>query len=272
MQVNKTLDNVLNSTLLSTSIFIGSGVYKTYKDYKNADDKYKSKFLVKDSVVLSGAALGLLGYNAASKKILSHKNFKNATHAITHYLINKAKVVEKPVKYVKEITHDLISSFLLCTSGILGALGMDYLLSKTGFEQPENNPDAYEKSRFAAYLDNNIMKDVDENTRDIMYSRITDMPQMRIFATGMIGTQAIDLAKNKEFDKRLKYTTECLINDTLIPIAILSTTTAFTKEVKPLYRIPIIFASLVGGTMFANKLLQHHIDENVYTKKLCKDL
>ena len=262
MHINKKLDNFLNSSLLSTSIFIGNGVYKTYKDYQNADDKYKSKFLIKDSVVLSGAALGLLGYNTAAKKIVNHSNFKNISDRITHYLTNKTKIIEKPVKYVREITNDLMSSFLLCASGILGALGMDFLLSKTGFEQPENNPDAYEKSRFAAYIDNNIMKDVDENTRDIMYSRITDMPQMRIFTTGMIGTQAIDLAKNKEFDKRLKYTTECLINDTLIPIAILSTASALTKSIKALYRIPIIFASLVGGTMLTNKLLQYYIKDD----------
>ena len=103
MQVNKALDNFLNSSLLSASIFITSGVYKTYKDYKSADDKYKSKFLIKDSVVLSGSALGLMGYNFASKRLSNIHIFKNTVHSITNF-ISRAKFSEKPVKYIKEIT------------------------------------------------------------------------------------------------------------------------------------------------------------------------
>lgn len=261
MQVNKALDNFLNSSLLSASIFITSGVYKTYKDYKSADDKYKSKFLIKDSVVLSGSALGLMGYNCASKRLSNVHIFKNTVHTITNF-ISRAKFSEKPVKYIKEITAELMSGFLMCSSGILGALGMDWLLSKSGFEQPENNTEAHNGNRITEYIDDNIMKDIDSDTRGIVYSRITDMPQMRIFTTGMIGTQAIDLAKNREFDKRLKYTTECLINNTLIPIAILSTVSAFTKGIRSLYRIPLIFGSLVGGTMLTDKLLQRYIKNN----------
>ena len=55
-----------------------------------------------------------------------------------------------------------------------------------------------------------------------MYSRVTDMPQMRIFTTGLIGAQALDLAKDREFDKRLQHTTKCMINDSLVPLFFLS--------------------------------------------------
>ena len=69
VNINKVFDKFLNSTLLSTSIFLTSGAYRTYQDYKTVDEKYKDKFLVKDCVVLSGAALGMLAHQSSAKII-----------------------------------------------------------------------------------------------------------------------------------------------------------------------------------------------------------
>ena len=68
----KNLDKFLNSTSLTASIFLVSGGYKTYKDYRAANLKYKKKFLIKDCVVLSGAAAGMLANRAMGKKIVKN--------------------------------------------------------------------------------------------------------------------------------------------------------------------------------------------------------
>ena len=90
----------------------------------------------------------------------------------------------------------------------------------------------------------------------MFYTSMTEMPQMRFLTSGMLGADAIDIAKDLEFDKRLKHTTKYLVNDTLIPLLFLSVSSALTKKMKSLYRIPIIFVSLIGGTMVTNKIVE----------------
>ena len=94
-----------------------------------------------------------------------------------------------------------------------------------------------------------------------MYSRITDMPQMKIFTTGLIGAQAIDLAKEKEFDKRLNHTTRCMVNNSMLPLFFLSTSSTLTKNMRTIYRVPIIFTSLVCGTMLCKKMLNKYVEK-----------
>lgn len=65
---------------------------------------------------------------------------------------------------------------------------------------------------------------------------------MRFLSAGMIGADAIEIAKDREFDKRLKHTTGYLVNDTLVPLLFLSVSSALTKNLKSAYRIPVIFS------------------------------
>ena len=81
------------------------------------------------------------------------------------------------------------------------------------------------------------------------------MPQMSFLTTGMIGTQAMEIAKDKEFDKRLKHTTEYLMNDTLVPLLFLSISNALTKKMKMIKKVPIVFGSIMGGTIATQKIL-----------------
>ena len=241
MKVNN-LDKFLNSSMLSSSIFVASGAYKTYQDYKYADKKYKDKFLIKDAVVLSGAALGMLAFHTTSPKISQKLGLRS-----------------KYPEYIRDFT----SSFLNFTSGILGAMGIDYLLSKTGFEQPEINKENIRQNKLETYIDHNFDKITDEKTKKAVYSRITDMPQMQVLSSGLIGAYALDLAKDKELETRLKHTTKCLINNSLIPLLLLTVSSTLTKTMKPFYRLPIIFASLVGGTVAINKFTEKKITQKV---------
>ena len=265
MKIGKTFNKVINSPYLSASIFLASGGYKIYDDYKIAEDKYKKKFLIKDSVVLAGSAMGMLAERGLTNKAHNSKWYHNTIHKVSEKILHLSNVknVQTSLDYTKSILKSFLSSFTLFASGILGALGMDYLLSKTGFEQPNKitRNHVHEKTKIGKYIDNNIERIVDKNTKEEMYSRITDMPQMKIFTTGLIGTQAIELAKEKEFDKRLHHTTKCMINDSLLPLFFLSTSSTLTKKMRTIYRVPIIFTSLVGGTMLGKKFLTKYVEK-----------
>ena len=265
MKIGKTFNKIINSPYLSASIFLASGGYKIYDDYKLADDKYKKKFLIKDSVVLSGAALGMLAERSFAQKAYNSKLYHNTIHKVSENILHFSKIknIQTYLGYTKSILKNFLSGFALFASGILGALGMDYLLSKTGFEQPNRTTRKHiqEKTKIRRYIDGNIEKIVDKKTKEEMYSRITDMPQMKIFTTGLIGAQAIDLAKEKEFDKRLNHTTRCMVNNSMLPLFFLSTSSTLTKNMRTIYRVPIIFTSLVGGTMLGKKMLNKYVEK-----------
>ena len=70
-----------------------------------------------------------------------------------------------------------------------------------------------------------------------------------------------ELAKEKEFDKRLHHTTKCMINDSLLPLFFLSTSSTLTKKMRTIYRVPIIFTSLVVGTMLGKKCLTKYVEK-----------
>ena len=255
MKIGKTFNKVINSPYLSGSIFLASGGYKIYDDYKIADDKYKKKFLIKDSVVLSGSALGMIAERGLTKRAYNSKLYHNTIHKASEKVLHLSHVknVQTSLDYTKSILKNFLSNFSLFASGILGALGMDYLLSKTGFEQPNKitRNHVHEKTKIGKYIDSNIEKIVDKNTKE----------EMKIFTTGLIGTQAIELAKEKEFDKRLHHTTKCMINDSMLPLFFLSTSSTLTKNMRTIYRVPIIFTSLVGGTMLGKKMLNKYVEK-----------
>ena len=41
------INKLLDTRTLSAGIFVTTGIYRTYKDVKNASHKYKKKFLIK---------------------------------------------------------------------------------------------------------------------------------------------------------------------------------------------------------------------------------
>ena len=270
MNINKNLDKILKSPLLSSGIFITTGAYKTYQDYKYADLKYKKHFLLKDTVVLTGAAVGLLGHKVAANSMVKSKIYNQITEKFAQKItpITNKKAFAKAVEHTKEIIGNTFFNFTMFFSGIMGALGMDYLLTLTGFHQPDKHNLNYinkpiitnnKLNNYIDDIDDNVSKIVDKQTQSEIYNRITDMPQMNIFTDSMIGVHALNLSKDKEFKKRLNHTTKCLLSNSLVPLFFLSSATTFTKNIKPMIRIPIIFTTLVCGTQWTNKLIDNYI-------------
>lgn len=256
---NTFTDRFLNSSFLATSLFVTSGCYKTYKDYTNAPKEYKDKFLVKDCIVLSGAALGMLGYQTVSNKILKSKQYNFAITKLS-MRFNQSTLkqgLKTSVKYTSEILKDLTAGVMASASGIAGALGMDYLYSKANpNDLPEYKLKYVEQNRMSKFVDKSLAKVTDAETRDAFYASISDLP---VISSGMLGANAIEFAKEREFSKRLQHTTGYLINDTLIPLIFLSVAGSLTKNMKPQLRIPLVFASLFGGTLATGKIVDKFV-------------
>lgn len=256
---NIPLDKFLNSTVLSTTLFITSGCNKTYKDYKNAPKDYKDRFLVKDCLVLSGAALGMFAYQSGSSKLLKSKNctriFEKLSEKINETELKKG--VRTSIQYTSEILKDLTSGLISTAMGILGALGMDYLYMKSISKEVEYKPVVEEKDRMSMFLDKSLSKVADKDMRNALYTSVSDIP---IISSGMLGANAIEIARNREFDKRLKHTTGYLINGTLVPLIFLSISSALTRNMKPKFRVPTVFASLFTGTLGLKKCMDKYVE------------
>ncbi len=262
MKTSILINRILDSSALATGMFITSGCYKTYKDYKTASPEYKDRFLVKDSVVLSGAAAGMFAYQSVSNRMTGSKIYNKIITNISKK-VNESSIkngIKTSFQYTTDIVKDLASSFISTAAGIAGAFSADYILSKTSFEQPKQFETIQEKDKFAQYLEENLSKLADENTRNVIYTSVSDLPKVRILSSGMLGADAIELTKNKELDKKLQYTTEYLVNGTLIPLIFLSTSSTLTKHMKAKYRIPIIFASLFAGILGTQKIMDKFVN------------
>ena len=257
MKTPVSINKILESSTLSAGIFIASGCYKTYKDYKTASPEYKDRFLVKDCVILSGAALGMFVNQAASNKIMKSKIYNRAINDISKK-VNISGIkngIKTSLQYTTEIVRELSAGFMSTAAGIIGALSADYLLSKTSFEQPKNIPYEPEKDKISTYIEDNLAKFTDENTRNVLYTSVSDLPKIKILTSGTIGADAINIAQHKELDKKLQNTTEYLVNDTLVPLIFLSASSTLTKHLKAKLRVPIIFLSLFCGTLTTQKIL-----------------
>ena len=106
MRYNPKLDKFLNSSTLSASIFLLSGGYKTYRDYKTADTKYKKRYLIKDSVVLSGAAAGLLINRTAANKIRQSHTYEKAVTRISQKINENNGVLEIAIEHIANMDVD----------------------------------------------------------------------------------------------------------------------------------------------------------------------
>ena len=314
-----------------------TGTYKIFTDYKRAPESEKKNVLLKDTFILAGSATGLAAYSVGRNNFIASPLRKNSSKFIDKgvekfkktrvwHALNTSigKVIEKPLELITKhsynIAKDCLDNTLLVASGILGALGVDYLIqvshshrniveektekekvkvkvkpeavienemmhtpvakikkshniikrkqktesteNKNTQPQVNNYVDPVSKLK-AKFKDNVVPQDinniVNEDTKNNIISNITNMPEMKVFTNTMIGLQSLRITEEKTFKDKLRSTTNSLLKGTLVPMFFLSLASNVTKGMRSIYRVPLVFSSLVAGTMFANKKIDKKI-------------
>ena len=142
---------IINTKSMEAAVFLLLGGVKTVNDYRSVGEKYKRKILLNDTVVLASSSLGMLSYRVLSKnRTVRTKVLKPAIESC-HKVYNKVlktdfvqkhiagrfqklfQPLKTPIEYSKAVIGECLSNFLTVAAGLFGAIGGDYLLSKTGF-------------------------------------------------------------------------------------------------------------------------------------------
>ena len=294
MKVSFDTKKIIDSRATGLFVFGVTGVSKLASDYKNAPENKKDFVLLRDSLILGGTALGVGAYSLARNGVMKNKQLQNKAKTLRQILFKpfKNKKIEKPAKYIgmhaKNIITNCADNALMLGCGILGAIGADYgiryshlgknkklkKLSRSGedkigsfYNYETRILDNLKNSRFNNDLENAVGSEIKSN----IYSRVTDLPAMKMFSKTMVGMQGFEVIEEKTFRKRMKHATSCLVTNSLIPLFFLSTATSLTKKMNLVLRAPIIFASLVGGTMYTNKAIKnyekHHEEKEIEKQK-----
>ena len=331
------VNRILNAKSTSVFMFGFTGTYKVLTDYKRAPESEKKNVLLKDTFILAGSATGLTAYTIGRNNFIASPLRKQSSKLIDKgvdkfkktkawHALNTSvgKVIEKPLEVIAKhsynIAKDCLDNTLLVASGILGALGVDYLIqvshshrniveektekekvkvkvkpeavienemmhtpvakikkshniikrkqktesteNKNTQPQVNNYVDPVSKLK-AKFKDNVVPQDinniVNEDTKNNIISNITNMPEMKVFTNTMIGLQSLRITEEKTFKDKLRSTTNSLLKGTLVPMFFLSLASNVTKGMRSIYRVPLVFSSLVAGTMFANKKIDKKI-------------
>lgn len=240
-------------------------------------------------------------FNYTNKLINKIKN--------TNFWKSDKNILKRPIKFIAKSSYNIakesIDSTLILLSGVAGGLITDSLINighthkkfidyeiEQKVDKLNENNNIRESNKYTQNshkkvtnestnspfnsIKNNIPKDlkhldniVDERTKKSIIYNIYNMPEMRVFNNSFIGLQSFRIAEEKTFKDKLKHTTKSVLKDTLIPVFFLTLSTSITKGMKSIFRIPIVFTSLVAGTMYANKKLAPQIAkfETDQTKK-----
>ena len=331
------VNRILNAKSTSVFMFGFTGTYKVFTDYKRAPESEKKNVLLKDTFILAGSATGLTAYTIGRNNFIASPLRKQSSKLIDKgvekfkktkawHALNTSvgKVIEKPLEVIAKhsynIAKDCLDNTLLVASGILGALGVDYLIqvshshrniveektekekvkvkvkpeavienemmhtpvakikkshniikrkhktesteNKNTQPQVNNYVDPVSKLK-AKFKDNVVPQDinniVNEDTKNNIISNITNMPEMKVFTNTMIGLQSLRITEEKTFKDKLRSTTNSLLKGTLVPMFFFSLASNVTKGMRSIYRVPLVFSSLVAGTMFANKKIDKKI-------------
>lgn len=290
MGISVNLNKIVDSKVAGVGVFALTGVGKLVSDYKKAPDDKKDFVLLRDSIILGGSAMGVVGYEYTTRKLGKNKFIQNKIHnlkELTKQKIKDSNVYQtalKPIhqkfdksthyciEQVKNVTKDCVNNTLMVASGIFGAIAADYGIRYSHLDKnkklrkltrPDENRigtlynledkliNKWQNSAINKDLENTVGTEVKSN----IYSRITDMPAMKMFNKTMVGMQGFEVIEEKTFKERMHHARKCLISNSLVPLFFLSISSSLTKNLKGIIRLPIVFTSLVAGTMYTNKTI-----------------
>lgn len=280
MNVVSGINKFLESKALAATIFTVTGISKLASDYNVAPEDKQDYLLVHDSAVLAASALGVIGYNLLSKKVINSKlvqaTVSKAKNSLNNYMASKnyGEGAKNALKSAYNIATKCADNTAMLGTGIMGAVGADYFMHSMRLDKLMT-PTKYDKKDEAFYkiysTKNDIMSKFQESglnrtlentlgieVKDSMYNRFFDFPAMKMFTASMVGMQGFEVIEEKTLKKRMKHATKSLVANSVVPIFFFQTASALTQKMKPILRLPITFTTMIYGTMYTNKFIDNH--------------
>lgn len=252
-------NKIVNTRNLEAGIFLLMGAAKTVHDYKSVGEKYKQKILLNDVVVLGASSVGMLGYRALGhNKTLNNKLFK----PVVDYLHGKFEKYA-PLNYSKNILASCISNTAMVGAGLFSAILADFVLTKNGLgiHKLKNKKEDIAPPKQLVMVEKFKKKNVDtvvsKDVQEEMFWRMTDFKLFSALNSAFVGLAGLDITDDEKYSKQVKNATKYLLLNTMVPLFFFSVSSALTKKLKNIYRFPIMFASLVTGSLLVKNAVEN---------------
>ncbi len=293
----------INQALLTGTILIGAGAYKTINDYNEAPKEQKNRVLVRNTVALGTAALAVFSTDKFLARRFSSETLQDYSHKISSAILNN-KFVKKtvgkllpkkelhPVKFealsdlIANCTKDVLLTASAGLAGIVAGVGIDQLLYRNKNEQASNQPTQVNNQELVGprksllpkkvsnILENPyVAKVANEKTKDLF------MNTTKVFeAAGFIQNPfempsvvlgSLDMAKEKNFQKIVEQSATGIVAEALIPTLCISVTNSLTKNKSWFVKLPAIAASFYAGNFVGEKVgdvMTHEIRDEFFEK------
>lgn len=254
------------------------------QDYRSVGEDYKQRILLNDTVVLGSSCAAMVGYRALGhSKFLNEKCFKPIVNAVHNkymklynsdfaqkHFVGKLDALyhplHKPLEMSKEIIGNCISDTLMVASGLFGAIAGDYALTKSGFGIHKTKKLKTEEQTIPRQLvqvenfkKKNVDTVIDKKIQEEVFWRVLDFPVFNVLTSPFVGLQGLAITDDEKYSKQVKNASKYLLVNSLVPLFFFSLSSALTKKLKNIYRVPIVFASLMTGTLGVKAVLDHKL-------------
>lgn len=277
-------NTIINTRYLEAGIFLLMGAGKTVHDYRSVGEQYKQKILLNDVVVLGASSAGMLGYRALGHNQAIHNKLFKPTVEYFHGKFNKFyksdfaqkhlvgkfdhlyKPLQTPIEYSKNIIASCISNTAMVGAGLFSAILADFALTKNGLgihklKNKQENVTATPPKQLVMvekFKKKNVDKVVSKSIQEEMLWRMTDFKIFNPFNSAFVGLAGLSITDNEKYSKQVQNASKYLLINTMVPLFFFSVSSALTKKMKNIYRFPIMFASLVTGSL----LVKNAVDNN----------
>ncbi len=288
----------LNQALLTGTILIGAGAYKTWKDYNEAPQGQKKRILVRNTTALGTAALAVFSADKFLSRRFSSETLQDYSHKISSAILNN-KIVKKlsgkllPTKELQPLRFEALSDVIAnCTKDViltasagLAGIGAGYLVDKIVYrkkikevQNPVEAAPTLPKQFLPTKVDNllknqYVTKIANEKTKNLF------MNATKVFeAAGFIQNPfdmpsvvlgSLDMAKEKNLQKIVEQSASGIVAEALIPTLCISVANSLTKNKSWMVKIPAIAGSFYAGNFVGEKVgdaMTHEIRDEFFEK------
>lgn len=249
MNVKKISTILSKPSVLAPTVFLAVGSGKTVMDYNNSTPQRKKRTLVKDTVILTGSAVGFMLARPLSQSLCRLGSLNGTILKNTEYVITQS-----------------FAAAINTLAGIAGAVGANrlaykYILNKPSFqiktEEQSKGPDS------PIGLNNKVFSRFEYVNKPAVETAnaILSLPNMNYFYAPMVALTGMSVAKTKGNNNQIKRAAKEVIANSLIPTFLVSAVSLFVHNKNNYVKYPALLSALVVGSYAGNKIAEKYEDK-----------